>query len=127
MLRLRLRRAAVEDARRAVAACLAGEAAAEQSLAAAEAAIERETQAATRSASDAEVERFAAWLKLGRKTLAAAEAGRTAAAAGTAQARAALTLARAALHETETLIAQRQAPQPPESDRRTQAGHDEPG
>jgi flagellar export protein FliJ len=107
---LRLRRLAMEDAGRDLAECLRGEAAAQQAVAAVEAAIHRETEAASSlTGDDAVVEAFGVWLKRARKDLHAAQARREHFESETARARAALAVARAAVKATELLIAKQAA------------------
>jgi hypothetical protein len=124
---LRLQRKAADEARQTLAFCLMRERDAEQSLAAAQAAIERETAAAHASESDGDVEAFARWLPLGREALAAAEAMHLEAANATARARAALTLARGAAEATENLVEQRWKERREAADRKIQAELDDAG
>lgn len=106
---LRLRRLAVDEARRALAECIQREQDTERALADAAAAIARETAAATAlSAGDAEVEAFAAWLPQGRAAERRAEDALAAASLTSAEARSALSLARAAVRATEALLAQQE-------------------
>ncbi len=86
---LRLRRIAVDEARRDLAECLRVESEAAAAVAAIEAAIEQETEVATSlAAGDAEVEAFAAWLRRIRPKQRAALEAETQAEAETARARA---------------------------------------
>lgn len=106
---LRVRRLAVDEARRALAESIRQEQAAERALADATAAIAKETAAATAlSAGDAEVEAFAAWLPQGRAAERRAEERVATAGLASAEARTAVALARAAVRATEALIAQRE-------------------
>jgi flagellar export protein FliJ len=105
---LRLRRIAADEARRGLAECLRTEGEAAAAVATIEAAIDRETEAATSlAAGDAEVEAFAAWLRRilpkQRAALAAAEAAE----AATTQARGVLGAARAGVQATEETLEKR--------------------
>lgn len=103
---IRLRRLAQAEARRQLAERVEAQTAAEAMVGAAEAAIEREQEAALDlAAGDAAVEAFAAWLPTGRRACAQAEALRQAAVAETARARAILTAARAALEAAQRVAA----------------------
>lgn len=125
---LKLRRGTVDEAKQALARSLEAEAEASRSLAAAQEAIWRETQAASDlSASDGAVEAFAAWLPVGREHVGAAEEAVAAAAAETVRARAVLTQARAALRAVEELHATREATEAAARQRREQAMLDEAG
>jgi hypothetical protein len=124
---LRLQRKAADEARQSLAFCLMRERDAEQSMAAAHAAIDREMAAAQASENDHDVEVFARWLPRGREALAAAEALRLEAAAATARARAALTLARGAAEATENLLEQRWQERREEAERKLQSELDEAG
>jgi len=105
---VRLREMAVDAAKRGLADALATETAAVQEVQEAEAAIARETTAASQLlTTDADVEAFAAWLPQARQRLQRAEARHRAAAADTALARAGLSRARSALEVAETLREQR--------------------
>ena len=120
---LRLRRLAVDEARRGLADCLRAESQAAEALAALEAAIERETDvAADLSAGDAEVEAFAAWLRRMRPKQQAAEAQ---AEAATAQGRAILAAARAAVSAVEDMLAEHTAERKAEAQRQAQHEIDE--
>jgi flagellar export protein FliJ len=106
---LRLRRMAVDEARRGLAECLRVESEAAAAIAAIETAIERETEAATSlAAGDGEVEAFAAWLRRIRPKQRAAEAAGPEAEAATARARALLAAARIAVRAAEEML-ERQA------------------
>jgi len=124
---LKMRRMAVDEARQAVADCLAREDAAEKALAEAQAALARETLAAQASASDGEVEAFAAWLPYGRRAVQNAQAAKDAAAAETALGRAALTLARSAAEAVETVIEERREALKARRERGEQSVLDEAG
>jgi flagellar export protein FliJ len=105
---LRLRRIAADEALRGLAECLRTEGEAAAAVATIEAAIDRETEAATSlAAGDAEVEAFAAWLRRilpkQRAALAAAEAAE----AATTQARGVLGAARAGVQATEETLEKR--------------------
>jgi hypothetical protein len=124
---LRLQRKAADEARQALAFCLMRERDAEQSVATAQAAIDREMAAAQASDSDHDVEVFARWLPRGRDALAAAEAMRAEAANATARARATLTLARGAAEATENLLEQRWQERREAAERKLQAELDAAG
>jgi hypothetical protein len=124
---LRLQRKAADEARQALAFCLMRERDAEQSVAAAQAAIDREMAAAQNSDSDNDVEAFARWLPRGREALAEAENTHLEAANATARARAALTLARAAAEATENLLEERWKARRDEADRKIQLELDAAG
>ncbi len=102
---LRIREAALDEAKQHVANALAREHAAALRLADEEAALSRETAAAVSPAEgDACVDAFARWLPVGRKAIATAQATHHAASAAVDQARIVLTLSRAAHRSVETLI-----------------------
>jgi len=123
---LRLRRLAVDEARRGLADCLRAESQAAEALAALEAAIERETDvAADLSAGDAEVEAFAAWLRRMRPKQQAAHAAEAEAEAATAQGRAILAAARAAVSAVEDMLAEHTAERKAEAQRQAQREIDE--
>ena len=123
---LRLRRLAVDEARRGLADCLRAECQAAEALAALEAAIERETDvAADLSAGDAEVEAFAAWLRRMRPKQQAAHAAEAQAEAATAQGRAILAAARAAVSAVEDMLAEHTAERKAEAQRQAQREIDE--
>jgi hypothetical protein len=95
---VRLRRLAADEARRGLADCLRDEEAAAHAVAAIEADIERETEAAANLAtSDAEVEAFAAWLRRIRPIQYAAHVAVDRTEAETVRARAVLAAARSAV------------------------------
>jgi flagellar export protein FliJ len=123
---LRLRRIAADEARRGLAECLRAEGEVAAAVATIEAAIARETEAATSlAAGDAEVEAFAAWLRRvrpkQRAALAAAEAAETA----TTQARGVLGAARAGVQATEETLEKRAAVVRAEAERKAQNEIDE--
>ena len=107
---VRLRRLAVDQARKALADCLRTEAAAEASVARIAAAIERETDAAeSLSATDADVEAFAAWLRRIRPEQHAAQEAQEQAETETLRMRAVVASARAAVQAAEDLVERHQA------------------
>ncbi len=123
---LRLRRMAADEARRGLAECLRAEGEAAGAVATIEAAIARETEAATSlAAGDAEVEAFAGWLRRirpkQRAALAAAEVAETA----TTQARGVLGAARAGVEAVEKTLEKRAALERAETERRAQSEIDE--
>jgi hypothetical protein len=124
---LRLQRKAADEARQTLAFCLMRERDAEQSVTAAQAAIDREMAAAQSSENDHDVEAFARWLPRGKEALAAAEAMHLEAANATARARAALTLARGSAEATENLLEQRWKERRDAADRKIQAELDAVG
>ena len=96
---LRVRRMALDEARRLLAACLDAELEADRSRSRAEAEIARERGVAERlDGGDAAVEAFAAWLPGARARVQGALAQQDRAAAETARARAGVSIARGA-HE----------------------------
>ena len=119
---LRLRRVAVDEARRGLAECLRIESEAAAAVAAIEAAIERETEVATSlAAGDAEVEAFAAWLRRIRPKQRAAHAAEDEAEAATVRARALLGAARAAVRAVEEMLEKHAAAAQAEAERKAQA------
>jgi flagellar export protein FliJ len=123
---LRMRRLAVDEARRELGACLRAEGEAAQTVAAIEAAIRRETAVATSLATgDAEVEAFAAWLRRIRPRQRAALAAEEAAEAGAVQARAVLGAARAAVRATEQMLEKRAVAMEADAQRQAQREIDE--
>jgi flagellar export protein FliJ len=123
---LRLRRLAADEARRGLAECLRAESEAAAAVAAIEAAIERETDAATSlAAGDAEVEAYAAWLRRIRPEQRAAHAAAESAEAATAQARMVLGAARASVLAAEEMLAQHAAAAEAAAERRAQNEIDE--
>ncbi len=125
---LRIRRMALDDAARALAACLHAEENARQAAGAAEAAIGAESEAATDlSAGDGVVEAFARWLPVGRARVAAARLREDTAMAETARARAGVTVARAAMKAASALAERRAVERNLLAERRAQAALDEIG
>jgi ribosomal protein L16/L10AE len=122
----RLRHSVVEEARRALAACLDAEENASTEMRAAEAAIFREQDAAgALDAGDGAVEAFAVWLPHGRQMVALAREAHARAGAATGQARAVLAAARASAEAADQLLASRAAARGAEAARRSQAALDE--
>ena len=122
----RLRRQAVDEARRALLRCVDLEDATERHATAAENAITQELQIASHlSASDHAVERFGVWLRQARSDARAARRQQELASADTARARAALTSARAAAEAVDTLRDQKAAERRGEMLRRAQSELDE--
>lgn len=125
---LRLRRTALDEARRGLAACLRDEDRAEAAARAAERAIQDETAAAgALAADDATMEAFAAWLPAARRRAEAAREMHERARADTARARAALTAARAAVEAAEALQADQTRIRAAEAERKRQLALDEAG
>jgi flagellar export protein FliJ len=123
---VRLRRSVVEDARRALAACVEAEDAASAALRCAEAAIFREQDAAgSIDTGDGAVEAFAVWLPQGRRAVAQAREAHAYAGAATVQARAVLSAARASAEAADRLLASRAAAREAEAARREQSALDE--
>jgi flagellar export protein FliJ len=123
---LRLRRLAVDEARRDLGACLRAEAEAQHAVAAIEQAVGHETEVATDlAAGDAEVEAFAAWLRRIRPKQLAAEEAEQEAEASTARARAVLAAARAAVRATEIMLEKHEAAKRAEAERQAQHRIDE--
>ena len=123
---VRLRRGVVEDARRALAACLEAEDAASRAMRCAETAIFREQEAAGGlDTSDGAVEAFAAWLPQGRQAVAKARDAHADAGAATVQARAVLAAARASAEAADRLLASRAAVRAAAADRHAQTALDE--
>ncbi len=106
---MRLRRAELDEARRALAEVIEAEEAARRARDNAEAAIVEETRIAAQSETDGDVERFARWLQRGRARLKAAEIALAEAADATTHKRAELNLVRAAVESTENLLERRQS------------------
>jgi hypothetical protein len=125
---LRIRRLDLDGAQRAVAACVAAEHEAAGRERDAEAAIQREFDAAAAlDAPDSAVEAFAAWLPRGRAAVARAAETRRHAEAATARARASLALARTAVESTEHLLEARARAARVEAEQKLQATLDEAG
>ena len=123
---LRLREVAADQARRGLADCLRVESEAAAAVAAIEAAIQRETEAASSlAAGDAEVEAYAAWLRRIRPKQQAARAAEDAAAAATAEARAVLGAARAAVKAVEQMLENKAMAAYEEAERKAQGQIDE--
>jgi flagellar export protein FliJ len=123
---LRLRQVAVDEARRHLGNCLRVESQTAAAVAAIEAAIARETEAASSlAAGDAEVEAFAAWLGRIRPKQQAARAAEEAAEAATAEARAVLGAARAAVKAAEQMLENKARAAHEEAERKAQGQIDE--
>jgi len=123
---LRLRRLAVDDARRGLGDCLRAESEASAAVSSIEDAIVRETEAATDLAKgDAEVEAFAAWLRRIRPTQHAAHEALDAAERETAEARVVLGAAQAAVRAVEAVLEEHAAAAVAADERRAQAAIDE--
>ncbi|HET7881015.1 MAG TPA: hypothetical protein VFL55_09025 [Acetobacteraceae bacterium] len=123
---LRMRRVAVDDARRGLADCLSAESAAAAEVTAIEAAIEQETEVATcLTAGDLEVEAFAAWLRNMRPRQAAARNSEQEAESATTAARAVLAAAQAAVRVVEEMLEQQAAALQAEAEHKAQAELDE--
>ncbi len=123
---LRIRRQAVDAARRHLAACLTAEEAARHRVAWAEAQIDEEARAAADlAAGDSAVEAFATWLPVGRAAVATAQAAYEKAVADVTLARAAVTMARAAAEAAADLQRRRAADHAALAERRAQNALDE--
>jgi flagellar export protein FliJ len=123
---LRLRRLAVDEARRGLADALRSESEAARTIAAVEAAIEREADVASSlAAGDAEVEAFAAWLRRIRPKQQAAHDAADEAEAATGLARTVLGVARAAVRAAEEMLAKHAAELHAQAERQVQAELDE--
>ena len=123
---LRVRRMAVDTARRHLAESLTIEEAARQRVAAAEARIESELQvAADLATGDGAVEAFAAWLPIGRALVVAARAEHDKTLTDVNMARAAVTVARAAAAAAADLQSRRAADRAALAERRAQNAMDE--
>jgi flagellar export protein FliJ len=123
---LRLRRSAVDEARRGLAECLRVESEASAAVTAIEVAIQRETEVASSlTGGDAEVEAFAAWLRRIRPKQQAALATEAEAGTSTARARIVLAAARAALRAAEVLLEKHAAAEHAATERKAQAEIDE--
>lgn len=123
---LRLRRLAVDQARRGLADCLRIESEAAHAVAEIEAAIEHETEVAANLASDdAEVEAFAAWLRRIRPKQHAAHAAEAEAELATAQGRAFLAAARAGVRAAEEMLEEHAAAIREEAEHKAQRDIDE--
>jgi flagellar export protein FliJ len=125
---LRLRRLAVDKARRGLADCLRQETVAEEKMRDLAAEIDRETDAVCRSAGDDRmVENFALWLRRARVEQDAAAGALLTAQTHMLEARAVLTAGREAVEVVESLIAQRDADRNATLLRQEQAILDEAG
>lgn len=125
---LRVRRTALDEAKRGLAACLKDEDKAEAAARATERAIYDETAAAgALAADDAVMEAFAAWLPGARRRVEAAREMHERARADTARARAAVSAARSALEAAEVLQAERARVRAAEAERKQQLALDEAG
>jgi hypothetical protein len=123
---LRIRRMAIDDARRALARNLQEEEIARRRAEAAEALIYREGEiAADLSVGDGAVEAYAAWLPTGRALLQVARIAHEQCSSDVAIARATLTIARAASEAASNLLARRTAEQNALLERRSQNLMDE--
>jgi flagellar export protein FliJ len=123
---VRLRRLAVDEARKALAECLRTEEATEASVARIAAAIERETDAAASlSTSDAEVEAFVAWLHRIRPEQHSAHEAQDEARAETLRMRAVVSAARAAAEAAEELVERHEAARRADEQRQAQRDIDE--
>ena len=123
---MRIRKLAVDEAKRALAEALTLENTARQEAAAAEAQIGLEAEiAADLNTGDGAVEAFAAWLPVGRARAARARAAEEEAAVDVARARAGLSAARAAAEAADNLKERRDAEAAVEANRRSQATLDE--
>jgi hypothetical protein len=123
---LRVRRVALDEARRALADCLAAEAIAAKALMEAEADIVRErATAASLDADDAAVEAFAAWLRIARGRIDQARALHERLIAETARARAIVAVAQGSLEIAQTASDQRAVDEREARQRREQLNLDE--
>ena len=123
---LRIRKAALDEAQKAVADAYARERDACTRTDAAAAALEHEMRSATNLVGgDEAVETFARWLPIGRRTLAQARDAQRAATTELDRARVVLGLARIAVSAVEALIERRQAEERLEEGRREQLLRDE--
>ena len=123
---LRLRRHAVDEARRALTDSLVAVTEAEMKAHQIQRDIQLETErAADVSGGDALVEAFAAWLPIARRRLAEARALQDRHEAEVARCRAELTASRAAMQAVEALLAERRAKQAEAQGKAAQRGMDE--
>ncbi len=123
---LRLRRMAADEARRGLAECLRVESETTAAVAAIEAAIDREMEAASSlAAGDAEVEAFAAWLRRIRPKQQSAQAAADDAETATTQARAVLGAARAGVRAAEEMLEKHAATAKAAAERQAQSEIDE--
>jgi flagellar export protein FliJ len=125
---VRLRRLAVDEARRVLADCLRIETEAAGRIRAIDIAISQETEIASALEGDDQVvEEYAWWLRQAQQDRAAAEAGLNAASQRVHEARSVLGASRAAVEAVETLIAERAAEARQEMLRQEQRDIDEMG
>jgi flagellar export protein FliJ len=123
---LRLRRLAVDQARRGLADCLRSEADAGSAVREIAAAIDRETDTVCQSVGDDHmVDNFAAWLRRARVEQGNAVNALLTAETHTQEARAVLTVGRAAVETVEALIARREAERTAAAERQEQNVLDE--
>jgi len=125
---VRLRKTACEDARRDLLTTLEAEDAARAALHAAEHAITREQEAASRlDAGDGAVEAFVAWLPVGRRAVVQARARHEEAVAASVLARAVLAAARASLEAAENVIEEHESERRLAAAKKEQSALDEAG
>ena len=125
---LRIRKATLDEAQKAVGEAYQREQEAGTRAQAAAASLEREMKAATSLVGgDDAVESFARWLPVGRRTVAQARNAQRAATTELDRARAVLALARAAVSAVESLMEQRQVEERAEEGRKEQLILDEVG
>jgi flagellar export protein FliJ len=125
---LRLRRLAMDQARRGLADCLRSEAEASQAVHEIAAAIDRETNTVCETVGDDRmVDNYAAWLRRARIEQGNAANALLTAEAHTQEARAVLTVGRAAVETVEALIARREAERTVVAERQEQNVLDEAG
>ncbi len=123
---VRLRHLAVDQARRALADCLAAETTADSAAAALEAQVEHEADAAASlTTEDADVEAFAVWLRRIRPEQEAVHRAQDEAALATARARAVLSAAHAAAQAAEEMLQHHVAARRIEAERQAQQEIDE--
>ena len=125
---LRLRRHAVDDARRALTDSLVAATAAEMTAQQLQRDMQAETErAADVSGDDSMVEAFAAWLPAARQRLEAARSVQERQEVEVARCRAELTASRAAMQAVEALIAENRAKQAEAREKLAQRSLDEAG
>jgi hypothetical protein len=123
---LRVRRLALDEARRQLANCLSAEALAARSVVEAEAEIVREREtAASLDADDAAVEAFGAWLRGARSRSAQAAAAHDRVTAETTRARAIVAVARGSFEAAQTAFEQLAEDERKARERREQLSLDE--
>jgi hypothetical protein len=123
---LRVRRVALDEARRALADCLGAEAIAAEALTEAEAEIVRErATAASLKADDAAVESFASWLRAARSRAEQARIVHERVTAETARARAIVAVARGSFEAAQTALDQKAKDEREAQQRREQLSLDE--